>query len=321
MISSLVRISASRTFPTVRTLRTRRGAMPPLPRAGGGKMNSDISSDETQTQQYQDQNRLQVEYKEKQLGQIKKKKVAPPSASLNNATTSSSSGKTKNNTTPNPAVNANPLDSTTLQWNWVPPRQDKSSSPAGSRNVGRRDSDDAVIPVKKGHLLTPEEIKTALESLGGEDVIAMPLSDKLDTITDMIIATGRSSRHIKKMSDAVVQALKSRNLRIAPGYTGAEGEKDDDWLVVDTYNCAVHLMLPTTRKCLDLEKHWAPGNQRPFITYTQNESRMEKEFETLLEQYPVPDEYNELLQAQDEAYLATKKVKRGRQIGDVVRTL
>ena len=31
---------------------------------------------------------------------------------------------------------------------------------------------------------------------------------------------------------------------MALGITGAEGEPDDDWLVVDCFNCAVHFMLP-----------------------------------------------------------------------------
>jgi len=207
-------------------------------------------------------------------------------------------------------------DATNIAWNWVPPRQQE-----GGSNSGATRNDDAVIPVIPNQLLTPEEIKKALVSLGGEDVVCITLSEKLDTITDMIIATGKSTRQIKKMSDVIVQALKTRNLYIAPGFTGAEGEKDDDWLVVDTYNCAVHLMLPVTRKCLDLENHWAPGNQRPFVVYDHNEARYERSFENLLEKHPVPDEYNALLAAAEEEHLASRKTKKGGQLDGNVRTL
>lgn len=134
-------------------------------------------------------------------------------------------------------------------WNWVPP---------SSVREGR--DDDEVIAVLEGKLLTGDEIKVALTKLGGEDVVVVKLLDKLDTISEMVIATGRSLRQIRKMADVVVRALKARKLKQALGITGAEGDKDDDWLLVDCHNCVVHLMLPETRAELDLERHWGKYN-------------------------------------------------------------
>ena len=134
-------------------------------------------------------------------------------------------------------------------WNWVPP---------SSVREGR--DDDEVISVLEGKLLTSEEIKAALTKLGGEDVVVVKLLDKLDTISEMVIATGRSLRQIRKMADVVVRTLKARKLKQALGITGAEGDKDDDWLLVDCHNCVVHLMLPETRAELDLEGHWGKYN-------------------------------------------------------------
>lgn len=134
-------------------------------------------------------------------------------------------------------------------WNWVPP---------SSVREGR--DDDEVIAVSEGKLLTGDEIKVALTKLGGEDVVVVKLLDKLDTISEMVIATGRSLRQIRKMADVVVRALKARKLKQALGITGAEGDKDDDWLLVDCHNCVVHLMLPETRAELDLERHWGKYN-------------------------------------------------------------
>ena len=133
-------------------------------------------------------------------------------------------------------------------WSWVPPT-------AGSI-VTRGREDDEVIEVIKGQLLSATEIKDALVRLGGEDVVVVHLTDKLDTISDMVIATGRSIRQIRKMAEVVVRALKARGLSQAMGATGAEGEKDDDWLLVDCHNCVVHLMLPAMRSELGLERHW-----------------------------------------------------------------
>jgi len=42
---------------------------------------------------------------------------------------------------------------------------------------------------------------------GGENVIAMALPEKIDTVTDMIIVSGRSAKHLKKLADTVVTAV------------------------------------------------------------------------------------------------------------------
>jgi ribosome-associated protein len=156
-----------------------------------------------------------------------------------------------------------------------------------------RTLDDEVIPVLPGVLLTTDDISTALTAQGAENVVVIPLKPKLDSISEFVVATGRSTRHLRKMSDSIVTALKSRNLRQALGYKGAEGEKDDDWLLIDCHNVVVHLMLPGTRKAIDLEAHWSTDqNARPSVTFSHNEDAYEKSFESLLEQYPVPDNYN-----------------------------
>jgi ribosome-associated protein len=179
-------------------------------------------------------------------------------------------------------------------WGWVPPQQiGEVQSDRFTSNVN--DSD--VIPVKPLTLLSSSEIVTALEKMGGIDVKSVPLTRKFDNIKEMIIVTGSSTRHIKKMADAIVQALKSRNLKKAMGYKGAEGEPNDDWLLVDCYDKLVHLMLDDTRSSLNLEQHWGVNddgsiNTPPTINFNKKESIYEKDFENLLEKYPIPDTWN-----------------------------
>ena len=186
---------------------------------------------------------------------------------------------------PPPAASAAPL------WSWVPPS-----------NLSEPHEGDEVIPIKPRTMLTSAEVRAALERLGGEDVTVIALPEKLDTIAEFVLVSGRSGRQIRKMADALVQAvrpspsfssyrssrrhvslalchslshslshtthpptappsqLKSRALQV-PGATGAEGERDDDWLLVDCGTLVVHLMLPATRLHLDLEGHWAKGRE------------------------------------------------------------
>ena len=83
----------------------------------------------------------------------------------------------------------------------------------------------------------------------------------------------------------------ARKLKIAPGYKGAEGENDDDWLVIDCHNVVVHLLLPNVRKAIALEEHWGQEKQ-PCVQFSGNEVEYDKEFDRLLEKHPVPANYN-----------------------------
>ena len=139
-------------------------------------------------------------------------------------------------------------------------------------------------------LLTGDEIRAALEQQGGEDIRVMAVKGRLDTIKEFVIASGRSSRHLRKMGESIVSALKARGLRHAPGYTGIEGDKEDDWMLVDCYSIAVNLMLPQTRTALNIEDHWS-REEKPSVAYAADTKEYDARFEELLEQFPVPDDY------------------------------
>jgi ribosome-associated protein len=170
-------------------------------------------------------------------------------------------------------VNHVPIEKT---WSWIPPRDNTD------------DESNEGIKTIPGQLLTSEEVIEALKALDAENIVHIPLNPKLDTISEFIIVSGRSLKHLRKMSEILVKALKKRNLRKAPGYTGAEGGDGDEWIVVDCYNLAVHLMLPRTRQAINLEDHWK-GSSRPVVNYSSKPAVYEKEFEELLEMYPPGD--------------------------------
>jgi len=213
-------------------------------------------------------------------------------------------------------------------WSWVPPKQARSptvpATAAASTERLEEDEDEGqrlstkpplskqktqalasvsqeeaaagnewdVIPVKPNTLLSSLEITTALTKMGGIDVKSVPIS-ALDNIKEFIIVSGSSTRHLRKMSQAIVSALKARGITKAMGYSGAEGAKDDDWLLIDCYDRVVHLMLPTTRKSLQLEQHWAEDHARPQVTWTDRDSDYEANFEKVLEANPVPEAWDE----------------------------
>ncbi len=160
-------------------------------------------------------------------------------------------------------------------WNWVPPPRDE---------VAQNNNADSVIPILRNKYLTYTEINEAMSKLGGENISSVPINPPLDgSITEFVFVTGSSTRMLKKLSDVVVTALKNRNLKKAPGFSGSEGDKDDDWIVVDCFNLIVHFMLPERRKELKLEEYWSKA--KPTMNYNPlREKASEELFEKLLDQ-------------------------------------
>lgn len=78
----------------------------------------------------------------------------------------------------------------------------------------------------------------------------------LTTITDtMIICSGTSARHVKAISDHILEGLKEHKKELL----GVEGTVDSEWVLVDLGRMVVHIMLPQTRDFYQLEKLWGMG--------------------------------------------------------------
>ena len=55
--------------------------------------------------------------------------------------------------------------------------------------------------------MTVDEITSALERQGGEEITVIKLDRPIDSISHFIIASGRSVRHLRKMSSSLVSAV------------------------------------------------------------------------------------------------------------------
>ncbi len=103
----------------------------------------------------------------------------------------------------------------------------------------------------KNPLLT--SILSHLEDAKAEDIVTIDLNGKAVIADGMIVASGRSNRHVGAIADQLVEKLKGeghKDLRV-------EGLPHADWVLVDAGDVVVHIFRPEVRSFYNLEKLWS----------------------------------------------------------------
>jgi ribosome-associated protein len=96
-------------------------------------------------------------------------------------------------------------------------------------------------------------IVTALDDNKAEDISCLSLLGKCSFADAMIVASGRSARHVAALSDHVSEALKKQGMLVS----GVEGKETGDWILMDVGDVVVHLFRPEVRQFYNLEKMWS----------------------------------------------------------------
>ena len=110
-------------------------------------------------------------------------------------------------------------------------------------------------------------IVSALEEAKGIEIKVLDVR-KLTDVTDfMVIVTGSSDRHVKTLSERVLEFMSTQNF--SP--IGVEGEDSKNWVLVDYVDVIVHIMRDKTRKHYDLEGLWddSLGDDESSLQETQ----------------------------------------------------
>ena len=96
-------------------------------------------------------------------------------------------------------------------------------------------------------------ILTRLEDDKAQDVVVIDLKDKSSIADAMIVASGRSHRHVGALADHLLRALKEQGY----GRARVEGLPHCDWVLIDAGDVIVHLFRPEVRTFYNLEKIWS----------------------------------------------------------------
>ncbi len=93
-----------------------------------------------------------------------------------------------------------------------------------------------------------------LEDDKAENIISINLDGKSDVADAMIIASGRSQRHVGALADHIAREIKEQGF----GTASVEGMPACDWVLIDTGDLIVHLFRPEVREFYNLERIWSP---------------------------------------------------------------
>lgn len=97
-----------------------------------------------------------------------------------------------------------------------------------------------------------DAVLASLEDDKAEDIIVLDLEGKSTLADQMIIASGRSARHVSALADHVQRRIKEMGGKRAR----VEGLPNADWVLIDTGDLIVHLFRPEVRDFYDLERIW-----------------------------------------------------------------
>jgi ribosome-associated protein len=96
-------------------------------------------------------------------------------------------------------------------------------------------------------------VLSSLDESKAEDVVTIDIAGKTSLADHMVVASGRSHRHVGAIADHVLKDLKEHG----HGTARVEGLPQCDWVLIDAGDVIVHVFRPEVRSFYNLEKMWS----------------------------------------------------------------
>ncbi|KXF76365.1 ribosome-associated protein IOJAP [Paramesorhizobium deserti] len=95
-------------------------------------------------------------------------------------------------------------------------------------------------------------VLASLEDSKAESIVSIDIRGKSALGDYMVIASGRSHRHVAAVADQLLRTLKDAGY----GNAKVEGLTNGDWVLIDTGDIIIHLFRPEVREFYNIEKMW-----------------------------------------------------------------
>lgn len=121
-----------------------------------------------------------------------------------------------------------------------------------------------LLPTRQDSATLLNEIVLWLDDAKAEKIVTIDLKGKSSIGDYMIIASGRTDRHVGAIAEQIRRKLKEAGL---PSVR-VEGLEACDWVLIDTGDFIIHVFRPEVREFYNLEKMWTA--ERPPEQATQH---------------------------------------------------
>ncbi|WP_418314194.1 ribosome silencing factor [Phyllobacterium zundukense] len=101
--------------------------------------------------------------------------------------------------------------------------------------------------------LALQSVLASLEDSKAENIVPIDLRGKSVIGDHMVIASGRSHRHVTAVADQLLRALKENG---HGNGVKVEGLASGDWVLIDTGDIIIHIFRPEVREFYNIEKMW-----------------------------------------------------------------
>lgn len=107
-------------------------------------------------------------------------------------------------------------------------------------------------PPRQASVMLLDQVSDWLADAKAENVVCIDLAGKSSIGDFMLIASGRSDRHVGAIADRLLKQFKQHGVTDVR----VEGLPGCDWVLIDAGDIIVHIFRPEVRDFYNLEKMW-----------------------------------------------------------------